>query len=656
MHTRFRYPSRHHTAAARGRALVIALATAAGSCTREPVAPSTEPLRALGHAVGALAASPISVTTLLDSFAIGGVYAVLPRGGFTGRYARSPEKEQYAGTVSTHPTGIQLPVGLPVRVVASGSYTSRATAAFLSEYCAQHFSDRYCAVSEFTYTVHGLAPGPEVLRPYEPGVGLRLAWSRTAGFYDQFYGIFPTAEFFRGVVPATDTTTRRELYFHRAGCCYYFPSGSAAWETYEGSWRFGVVPDDGARAELGEAPVLRLEGPRTDAPMAAPATFALSTANGDSITATRWWYVRAANNVFDGEPVPMISVVMPWGTIQVPTYPDEQRTAVEELTACAGQTSCSYQSTAAGAVVAQAAVASGLRLAARNVGSSAISIEVTMVGGDSIIPSGTRVSALRPVTRVVEVSVRTATGAPASGREVALRVVSDSLQSGGHSHAQQLGSLPLRPTGRFVVGSDTAVTTSVLTGTNGRARATYIAPVVGGTEVLWAVSVGSDSVPRRLVLAVPGIVAVRNITPNYFMASTRNHSPMHNHARRGVIEAVDSLLGLYRTRHRADTGGKYPFTGDNGGRFRIDAVGLPRGGLYDVNGLWNTVDGHNWHREGLEVDVNDRITGSGAESLAGRRAVLGLCTSPLLAVRPRACLYHLGHFHITYGTTGGGFP
>ncbi len=635
---------------------MIALATAAGSCTREPVAPSTEPLRALGHAAGALAASPVSVATLLDSLTIGGVYTVLPRGGFTGRYAGSPEKELYAGTVSSHPTGIQLPVGLPVRVLASGSYTSHATAAFLSEYCAQHVSDRYCAVSEFTYTVHGLAPGPEVLRPYESGAGLRLAWSRTAGFYDQFYGIFPAAEFFRGVVPATDTTTRRELHFRRAGCCYYFAMGSAAWETYEGSWRFGVVPDDGARVELGEAPVLRLEGPRTDAPMTAPATFTLSTTNDNSLTATRWWYVRAANNVFDGEPLPMIAVIMPWGTIQIPTYPDAQRTALEELTACAGKTSCSYQATAAGAVVAEAALASGLRLAARNVGTSAISIEVNIVGGDSIVPSGTRVSNLRPVTRAVEVIIRTAAGAPVAGRAVTLRIVSDSLQSGGHSHAQHLGSLPLRPTGRFVVGSDTVVTTTLLTGSNGRARATYIAPVVGGTEALRATSVGSDSVQRRLVLAVPGIVAVHDITPNYFMASTRNHSPMHNYARRGVIEAVDSLLGLYRTRHRADAGGTYPFTGDNSGRFRIDAVGLPRGGLYDVNGLWNTVDGHNWHREGLEVDVNDRITGSGAESPAGRRAMLGLCTSPVLAVRPRACLYHLGHFHITYGTTGGGFP
>lgn len=268
---------------------VLAVTTAVSSCTRESVAPFGASIRAPGHVARVVAASPVSVATLLDSFSIGGVYTVLPRGRFWGRYARSPEKEQYAGTVSTHPTGLELPVGLPVRILASGSYTSRATAAFLSEYCAPYgASDPRCAVTAFSYTVHGLADGPGVLWPYEPGAGLRLAWSRTAGFYEQFYGDFPAAEFFRGVVPASDTATLRELHFRRAGCCYYIPWGSAAWETYEGSWRFGVVPDDGARAELGETPVLRLRGPRTDAPMAAPATFTVTTANADSITATRW--------------------------------------------------------------------------------------------------------------------------------------------------------------------------------------------------------------------------------------------------------------------------------------------------------------------------------------------------------------------------------
>lgn len=642
---------RHRPFVIGGQLLVLTLAAGVSACTREPVAPAAAPIRALGPVAQAMTASPVPVATLLDSFAIGGVYTVLPRGGFTGRYARSPEKEQYAGTVSSHPTGIELPVGLPVRLLATGSYTSRATAAFQSEYCARYGTgDPRCPVDAFTYTIHGLAPEPGVTWPYEPGTGLRLAWSRTAGFYEQFYATHPDAQLFRGVIPAADTAGRRELHFRRAGCCYYIPSGSAAWETYEGSWRFGVVPDDGGRAELGETPVLRLQGPRTDAPMAAPATFAVTTASGGAITATRWWYVRAAHNVFDGEPVPMITLVMPWGTIQIPQYPDGQRTVFEELPACAGQLTCTYQARAAGAVVAQATLADGQVLAARNAGASAVSVEITMVGGDSIVPSGTRVSALRPVTRVVEVSVRTATGVPVSGREVTLRIVSDSLQSGGHSHAEQPGLLRFRPTGRFTIGTDTAAITTVITGADGRARASYIAPVVGGTEVLWATSAGSDSVHRRLVLAVPRIAAVVDTSTYYFMEPTRNHSPGHNYSHIGVMEKLDSLLATYKTENAVDPTAA-PFDGLNSGRFRVTAVGLPRGGLYDVNGQWTSVpDGHDWHREGLEVDVNDRRNGQGAESSNGRDTMLKLCRSPDLAarLRPRKCIYHLGHFHITY--------
>ncbi|MBI2406809.1 MAG: hypothetical protein HYV19_00720 [Gemmatimonadetes bacterium] len=321
------------------------VATAAlGSCAREPVAPASDPIRAPSHTVRSAAAPPVSVATLLDSFAIGGVYTVLPRGGFTGRYARSPEKEHYAGTVFTHPTGIELPVGLPVRILAEGSYTARATAAFLSEYCASYGAkDPRCPFGAFSYSVHGLAPGPGVLHEYESGTGLQVAWSQTAGFSERFWATHPSAEFFRGVVPASDTAASRELHFRRAGCCYYIPLGSAAWETYEGSWRFGAVPDDGGRAELGEAAVLRLLGPRTDSAMVAPAMFRVTTTGGDALTATRWWFVRAANNTFDGEPVPMITLVMPWGTIEVPRYPDGQQTAFEELPACAGQTTCPYQ-------------------------------------------------------------------------------------------------------------------------------------------------------------------------------------------------------------------------------------------------------------------------------------------------------------------------
>jgi hypothetical protein len=504
----------------------------------------------------ARAVEAVSVTTLLDSFAIGGVYTVLPRGGFTGRYARSPEKEQYAGTVSAHPTGLELPVGLPVRVLASGSYASQVTTAFLSEYCALYgASDPYCAVSAFTYTVHGLAPGPGVLRPYESGAGLRLAWTRTAGFYDQFYGDFPTAEFFRGVVPGTDTVALRELHFRRAGCCYYVPWGSAAWETYEGSWRFGVVPDDGARAELGEAPVLRLGGPRTDAPMTGPATFTVNTASGDAITATRWWYVRAASNVFDGEPVPMVSLVLPWGTIQVPRYPDGQRTVVEEFAACAGQSTCAYQATAAGAVVVQATLADGRVLAARNTGKRSARVhitadETTLTYGDTTVfrvstsdaspfeVTGYEYQPLAParadlIRAVAERAVLRAT-------DLAARARGDSSEDSPVPHPLIAGT-----------GSDAVKQVSVRRTTYFRDadlpcepalsdQRCYLSPIATGYGVVKAVVAGEEQRDSVLVTVLPVRLSIRVPDGSVMRPSNETASRFFDSRRTVIVRVEDS--------------------------------------------------------------------------------------------------------------------
>ncbi len=334
-----------------------------------------------GHSVRAITEPVASVGILLDSFSIGGVYAVMPRGGYSGGmwYARSPEKDVYAGTIGKHPTGLVFPVGLPIRVLAEGGVLSRSTAAFQTGYCARYgATDPICSVASFMYTVHGLAPGPGVPRPYEPGMGLALTWSRTAGYYDRLYAEHPVAEFFRGPVPAADTATRRELHFNRVGCCYYIPWGTtAAWESYEGVWRFGAVPDDGGRAELGLPPVLRLSGPRTDAPQTEPANFTAEVAAGDSIMTTRWWFVRAANNVFDGERVDSVATGTPYPPY-IPRYPEAKRAAFTELGACAGQRTCAYQAPEAGAVLVQATMASGVVLAARNTGRSGAHVRITV--------------------------------------------------------------------------------------------------------------------------------------------------------------------------------------------------------------------------------------------------------------------------------------
>ncbi len=347
--------------------MLVACTVVLGACAREPVAPAgrLDVVHGRGPRAAVDPAMPIGV--LLDSFSIGGVYTVLPRGGYSGgtSYAPSPEKDVYAGSIRGHPTGLAFPIGLPVRVLAEGRLMSRSTPAFQHDYCARLSAwDPICGVGSYEYSVNGLAP------IYEPGTGLALAWSRTAGYYDRFFGIHPSAEFFRGHVPAADTLTRRELHFNRVGCCYYAPWGTTvAWETYEGTWRFGAVPDDGGRPEHGVPALLRLHGPRTDAPLAAPADFTIDLTTGDSILATRWWYVRAANNVFDGERVDTVPSGYQFPRY-IPRYPDAQRSAFTELGACAGRTTCSYQATQPGAVVVQATMPRYLVLAARNSGQS----------------------------------------------------------------------------------------------------------------------------------------------------------------------------------------------------------------------------------------------------------------------------------------------
>lgn len=191
------------------RALVLVAVLSA--CSREPVAPSGAATYVPRQTPRAEVASVVPVGALLDSFSIGGVYTVLPRGGYWGgsSYDWSPRKEQYAGMVWKHPTGLVLPVGLPIRILAKGQYVSSATAAFQQDYCSvpSHATDPRCAVGSFTYTIHGLADGPGVMRPYEAGMGLALTWLHIAGYYERFYGLFPSAEFFRGRVPAADTAS-----------------------------------------------------------------------------------------------------------------------------------------------------------------------------------------------------------------------------------------------------------------------------------------------------------------------------------------------------------------------------------------------------------------------------------------------------------------
>lgn len=224
--------------------------------------------------------------------------------------------------------------------------------------------------------------------PYEYGTGLQIQWSRLGVRYAAPYN---APEFYGGLVPATNPDSTGELHFRRsAGCCYYPPFGDAvytAWETYEGRWRFGVVLNDGGRAEYGEPPLLTLSGPRTDQPLTDSATFTLTAAGGGTLTEVRWWFIQPASNTFSGDSVPFVPE--PFSGLLAPRYPDGQRTVITAISRCAQTTSCRYQAAHPGAVVAMAKMPNGDFLGARNTGSgSAPSVSLTIVRAAGPNPGG----------------------------------------------------------------------------------------------------------------------------------------------------------------------------------------------------------------------------------------------------------------------------
>lgn len=353
------------------------------ACDRDRIWPTQSPGISPTRSRAAVFDPGINIASVLDSFSIGGVYTVLSISGYPRNaqtipfapavfvYTRPPEDTVYANPISRHPTGIDLPVGLPVRVLAEGLVVSSPTPVFLSGYCLRPgVTDPYCSIGSFSYSVHGLEPGPGVLTPHLSGSGLKVYWSRLGS---PLFGAYPIPEFFRGSVPPTGVSGVAELYFTRtAGCCYRIPFGDAeykAWERYAGRWRFGAVVDDGGRVEFGEPPLLRLSGPRTEAPMAVPADFTLSAVDGSELTDVAWWFIEPANNIFDGV-LPDSTVFESAFNLILPVYGASRRSRVSEIAACAGLVTCRYQAHSAGAVIARGTLQSGTILAATNRGNS----------------------------------------------------------------------------------------------------------------------------------------------------------------------------------------------------------------------------------------------------------------------------------------------
>lgn len=214
----------------------------------------------------------------------------------------------------------------------------------------------------------------------------------------------------------------------------------------------------------------------------------------------------------------------------------------------------------------------------------------------------------------MQVRVTNGSGSPLGGRTVTV-TVSGTDTSGGHSHQLAAGSLPARPRGRLRPSG------TVVSDANGTGTLTYLAPVVGGRETLTATMAGADPDSAVVTVTEPGIVEGPRVTSSYFLNPTGNHYPADAWAYAGVREVLEQMLADWFAGN-LQSPDEYRFAGTHGrGRlFKVDAMALPLGGLYDWPGRWTTP--HRAHREGFDVDFNDNGP-SGAESVPIK--MLALC-------------------------------
>ena len=554
----------------------------------------------------------VNIGQILDSFAIGGVYTILPISGYPRNeqvpfgpihlvYNRSPEAEVYADRISRHPTGIDLPAGLPVRVLAEGAVTSTFTDAFKNGYCQRPagVGDPYCNLAGYTYSIHGLVPGPGVLSPYESGTGLKVYWAMlgSAAFID-----YPLAEFFRGPVPVTAGSPTSELFFTRtAGCCNRPPHGDAvysAWETYAGRWRFGAVVDDSGRVEYGEPPLLTMTGPKTDAAMTAPADFTLQAADGGALADVKWWFIEPQHNTFDGV-FPDSTVAEQGGALIVPAYSAARRSKFVELPSCAGVTTCRYQALAAGAVVAQARMTNGATWAARALGDTppVSRVQIKYAGGTPLLADSTPLilpdSLLRnasiigsapvfgkglwPDSLRFEVSVVVSHGTPLPNRQIRLQVTP--IDAGGTSvdavfgHKHIGAGTVVKEAGRL---SSTFVTTSEV----GIASVTFRPTIVSGPVILRATSPGAEPMVDTIWVGVPGLV---QLVPSVTFDTVKN-TVIHPSSNWVTPTMHTLLLQL------ADS-----FSATYHKKLGYNDASLPFGGKFDLRSQWSSPDSSCWN-------------------------------------------------------------
>lgn len=246
-------------------------------------------------------------------------------------------------------------------------------------------------------------------------------------------------------------------------------------------------------------------------------------------------------------------------------------------------------------------------------------------------------------------------------------------RTGGHRHNGATG-VERRPEGSFFTLDQLGNVSAPDGGERGRLRVrrpygrdttvVYRSSGVGGVD--WIVlSQRTDVAPLPLDsvavnVTVPGLVRIEQ-NQHFFYAGSQNHGTQDRYLQPGVLEVLNDVLGQWRELNRRDPD-RHPMA--NADReFQIDAFSLPNGGLHDVAGTWGAGRiGHVLHRDGLDIDVNDRevedtmprVLPDGTRLTSPSSRFVALCEERTftvgLGVYPLACEPHGRgtnvHFHI----------
>lgn len=178
--------------------------------------------------------------------------------------------------------------------------------------------------------------------------------------------------------------------------------------------------------------------------------------------------------------------------------------------------------------------------------------------------------------------------------------------SGGHQH----GDDQTRPVGTFYSTAEnpnTATgsrrTIAGITAADGTAAFQYKSSGLSGFEnlkvkVTLPNGVSAEAV-ARLSIEVPGLIELPRSATDYVVAGVKAEHPQNNFGTQALSEAAANCFHDYKA--EMDRRDLPYFDRSTATQFVITEVGLPSGGMLDINGDWNAP--HETHRFGRQFDL-----------------------------------------------------